>query len=160
TAVIQQVKQGRGHRSPWLVALLKRKPAKLAAGALANKIARIAWKLMMTGGGYDGARVLGASAAAGRGVRPTARRPGGGARGRDGRIDRSKVRDNPQDPLAERGRGYVWSSRRGNHLGQQSKATASTGRTYGCKRSDQTSNASCATGAVHIWILVREDDTE
>jgi len=64
TAVIQQVKQGRGHRSPWLVALLKRKPAKLAAVALANKIARIAWKLMMTGERYDGTRMLGASAAA------------------------------------------------------------------------------------------------
>ena len=36
------------------------------------------------------------------------------------------------------GRVVVWSSRRGNHLGQRSKPTASTGRTYGCKRSDQT----------------------
>src|ERR1700693_5490654 len=36
------------------------------------------------------------------------------------------------------GRVVVWSSRRGNHLGQRSKVTASTGRTYGCKRSDQT----------------------
>ena len=64
TAVIQQAKHGRGHPSPWLVALLKRKPAKLAAVALANKIARIAWKLMVTGEGYDGARMLGASALA------------------------------------------------------------------------------------------------
>src|SRR5712664_1641653 len=36
------------------------------------------------------------------------------------------------------GRVVVWSSRRGNHLGQRSIAIASTGRTYGCKRSDQT----------------------
>ena len=36
------------------------------------------------------------------------------------------------------GRVVVWSSRRGNHLGQRSIAFASTGRTYGCKRSDQT----------------------
>jgi len=64
TAVIQQVKHGRGHPSPWLVALLKRKPPKLAAVALANKIARIAWKLMTTGESYDGARMPGASAAA------------------------------------------------------------------------------------------------
>ncbi|MGY4501000.1 hypothetical protein ACVWYH_004931 [Bradyrhizobium sp. GM24.11] len=28
-----------------------------------------------------------------------------------------------------------------------------TGRTYGCKRSNQTSQSSCATGAVHIWVL-------
>jgi len=63
TAVIQQVKHGRGHPSPWVVALLKRKPPKLAAVALANKIARIAWKLMATGESYDGARVPSALAA-------------------------------------------------------------------------------------------------
>src|SRR6266496_5459003 len=38
----------------------------------------------------------------------------------------------------KKGREVVWSTRRGNHLGQRPKATASTGRTYGCKRSDQT----------------------
>jgi transposase len=64
TAVIQQAKHGRGHPSPWLIALLKRKPPKLAAVALANKIARIAWKLMVTGESYDGARMPGASASA------------------------------------------------------------------------------------------------
>ena len=64
TAVIQHAKHGRGHPSPWLIALLKRKPPKLAAVALANKIARIAWKLMVTGESYDGARIAGASPAA------------------------------------------------------------------------------------------------
>lgn len=52
TTVIQQVRRGRGSASPWLVALLKRKPPKLAAVALANKIARIAWKLMVSGEHY------------------------------------------------------------------------------------------------------------
>src|ERR1700694_6043606 len=51
----------------------------------------------------------------------------------------------------KKGREVVWNSRRGNHLGQRSR-TASTGRTYGCKRSDQTLKNSCGTGAVHIWI--------
>ncbi len=49
TAVIRQVRRSRGSASPWLVELLKRKPPKLAAVALANKIARIAWKMMVSG---------------------------------------------------------------------------------------------------------------
>jgi transposase len=51
TAVIQHVRRG-GRGSPWLVELLKRKPPKLAAVALANKMARVAWKLMVTGDSY------------------------------------------------------------------------------------------------------------
>jgi transposase len=52
TAVIHHLGQGRGSVSPWLTDLLKRKPPKLVAVALANKIARIAWKMMMTGESY------------------------------------------------------------------------------------------------------------
>lgn len=54
TAVIQHARRGRGRgaASPWLVDLLKRKPPKLVAVALANKIARIAWKLMISGEAY------------------------------------------------------------------------------------------------------------
>jgi transposase len=59
TAVTQQVRRGRGHSSPWLIDLLKRKPPKLAAVALANKTARIAWKLMVSGERYDGGRNVG-----------------------------------------------------------------------------------------------------
>jgi transposase len=51
TSVIQHVQRG-GRPSPWLTELLKRKPPKLAAVALANKMARIAWKLMVTGENY------------------------------------------------------------------------------------------------------------
>jgi transposase len=53
TAVIQQVRKGRGHPSPWLVELVRRKPPKLAAVALANKMARVAWKLMVSGERYN-----------------------------------------------------------------------------------------------------------
>jgi transposase len=38
---------------PWLASLLTRKPPKLAAIALANKIARVAWKLMASGDAYN-----------------------------------------------------------------------------------------------------------
>jgi transposase len=54
TAVIWKIRSGKSlHPSPWLVELLKRKPPKLAAVALANKTARVAWKLMTTGEFYD-----------------------------------------------------------------------------------------------------------
>jgi len=43
----------RGEKAPpWLLDLLKRKSLKLAAVALANKTARIAWKMMLTGETY------------------------------------------------------------------------------------------------------------
>jgi transposase len=52
TAVIRYAARGGGAASSWLAALLKRKSPKLAAVALANKMARIAWKLMLTGETY------------------------------------------------------------------------------------------------------------
>jgi transposase len=55
TSLLQQVRMGRGKSaSPWLIELLKRKPPKLVAVALANKIARIAWKMMVSGQSYSG----------------------------------------------------------------------------------------------------------
>jgi transposase len=56
TSVIKQVNKGKGNPSPWLRDLVARKPPKLAAVALANKVARIAWKLMVGGERYDAAR--------------------------------------------------------------------------------------------------------
>ena len=50
TAVIQQAKAGRA--SPWLLGLLARKPKKLAAVALANKMARIVWAMMVSSETY------------------------------------------------------------------------------------------------------------
>jgi transposase len=53
TALIQQVKKGRGNPSAWLLDLVRRKPPKVAAVALANKTARIVWKLMVSGERYN-----------------------------------------------------------------------------------------------------------
>ena len=50
TAVIQQAKPGRA--SPWLMGLLARKAKKVAALALANKMARIIWAMMVSGETY------------------------------------------------------------------------------------------------------------
>lgn len=50
TAVIRFAKPG--HASPWLLNLLARKPKKLAAIALANKMARTLWAMMVSGEVY------------------------------------------------------------------------------------------------------------
>ena len=51
-AVIRYAKiHGTGHR-PWLTALLARRPTNIAAIALANKIARMAWAMMARGERY------------------------------------------------------------------------------------------------------------
>jgi transposase len=51
-AVIRYAKiHGTSHR-PWLTALLARRPAKVAAIALANKLARMAWAMMARGERY------------------------------------------------------------------------------------------------------------
>lgn len=50
-AVIHRTRPER--QTPWLRRLLARKPKKLAAIALANKMARIAWVLMSRGGTYQ-----------------------------------------------------------------------------------------------------------
>jgi transposase len=60
TALIQHMRRGSKRLWPWLASLIARKPAKLAAVALANKLARIAWKLMVSGEHY---RPIGATGA-------------------------------------------------------------------------------------------------
>lgn len=54
TAVVRHVAAGTSKNAfaPWVAELLKRKAPKLVAVALANKMARIAWKLMVTGQRY------------------------------------------------------------------------------------------------------------
>jgi len=52
TAVIRVARPGRPSSSVWLLGLLARKPKKLAAVALANKVARIIWAMMARGEAY------------------------------------------------------------------------------------------------------------
>lgn len=64
TAVIWQTRRGAARRPiAWLVALLERKAPKLAAVALANRMARVAWKLMASDEVYHPARLAAAAAA-------------------------------------------------------------------------------------------------
>jgi transposase len=50
-AVLKLAKQ-KPEKYPWLTQLLARKPFKVVAVALANKMARIAWALLAKGGTY------------------------------------------------------------------------------------------------------------
>lgn len=52
TTVIRHAKPGRAGVSPWLLSLLERCPRKVAAVALANKMARIVWAMMTSGEAY------------------------------------------------------------------------------------------------------------
>ncbi len=62
-AVIRYAKPGSKTASAWLLALLERKPRKLAAVALANKMARIVWAMMATGDAYRGSKKVATPAA-------------------------------------------------------------------------------------------------
>jgi transposase len=64
SAVIRHARPGARHASPWLLQLLARKPRKLAAVALANKMARIAWAMMARGEAYRPPAATGAMPAA------------------------------------------------------------------------------------------------
>ena len=50
--MIRVAKPGRQSASGWLLQLLERKPRKLAAVALANKMARVIWAMMARGEVY------------------------------------------------------------------------------------------------------------
>lgn len=65
TSLLFQVRLGKSkHATAWMLEMLERKPPKLVAIALANKIARIAWKMMLTGETYQNRAALPAMASA------------------------------------------------------------------------------------------------
>ncbi|WP_048858303.1 transposase, partial [Acidiphilium multivorum] len=51
-SVVRYAKPGSKSASTWLLQLLERRPRKIAAIALANKIARIIWAMMARGEAY------------------------------------------------------------------------------------------------------------
>ncbi len=53
TTVLRHARNG-AKVSAWMAALLARRPAKVAAIAVANKMARIIWALLVKGGVYRG----------------------------------------------------------------------------------------------------------
>lgn len=53
TAVLRFARRDENKASPWITVLLRRRPPKVVAVALANKMARIAWVVMTRGGEYE-----------------------------------------------------------------------------------------------------------
>jgi len=64
TAVLRYAKKGGSPSQAWAQALLQRKPFKVAAVALANKTARIAWAVLVRGGTYQAGKAGAAAAEA------------------------------------------------------------------------------------------------
>jgi hypothetical protein len=61
TSVLRYLRREGSQPSPWIAGLLRRRPPKVVAVALANNMARIAWSVMTRGGEYEDKLVLSGS---------------------------------------------------------------------------------------------------
>src|SRR3984957_4647712 len=146
TALLRHVRKGRHKPTPWLPSALERKPPKLVAVALANKFARIAWRLMISGGVYN-------QPVAAMPIRSEIGAPSEVARriatnlqdAVDGRTDRSVRASFRRLHWHHQCRRCAWSVRSEHHLGQRA-LSAQTGRTSDSKRSGQKSATILTSG--------------
>ena len=150
TNLLQHLRKGRGPRSPWLLKLLAKKEPKEVAVALANKIARIAWRMMVSGEDYDPSGLM--RKLPQRPPRPPITQPSLGDAGtcktRMRWCDRSIQ---AREPLRGTHRGFNPASMSGTRAaGRPSLASDlnRSDRTYGRKRSDplQPSLHTCKQG--------------
>jgi transposase len=58
TSILKQARRGVQLPS-WIISLMRRRPYKVVAVALANKIARTIWALLVKGGTYQAPAIMG-----------------------------------------------------------------------------------------------------
>src|SRR5262249_35899751 len=134
-AVLRRAKHN-PEKYPWLTQLLARRPFKVVAIALANKMARVAWALLASGGRYRAPRLTAAErelANGGWGWRRAVHELQGVIKTlmRNGRDRRS---ENPGSATRGKNACFWLGPISGSHQGPQPERLHSRGRIHGCTR--------------------------
>lgn len=136
-----------GTRRPWLVQLLSRRTPKIGAVALANKMARMIWAMMITGERYREPTVFTIRNQVGSA-------PGGVWEGSCDLMHSSVETESGKTHLRHSASSACfWSDAfRGRHYGQRPMHAASIGRTHGrTDRKAEHRKSPCQRRAVHTW---------